>query len=407
MKEKTIVFGVYNLVFSVFLLIGCGATTSTQSLRPLYTVDYPKGMPIDSLVVTPEYQSYTIDENGKAQYLIGSGDVIQITMREIMLAGDKVDIFIEEVTVRPDGNISFNMADNVLANGQTATQLDDNLTTALKVFYRNPMLDVEVKEFNNKTVSLLGALQPLNLLDQKTGQGRYPLKGKLTIVDLVLTAGGTTPSALLNRVKLIREGQSYHIDMAEIFNTGNQHYNVILQDKDVVIVPGSNRLSKKVAVLGEVRNSNVYHFAEGTTLLDGLSSAGGIKDSALREDIRIIRDIDGKPIMFSADFNRIVHDGELDQNMQLENNDIVFVPRNFMGDINQVIATINPLLDLLLLPASYRELYTTGGGLRVDTGEDAATETIFTRPLPGTAGKVVADPEADSKKAKTSETQGE
>lgn len=68
---------------------------------------------------------------------------------------------------------------------------------------------------------------------------------------------------------------------------------------------------------------------------------------------------------------------------------------------------INPLLDLLLLPATYRELYTTGGGLRVDTGEDAATETIFTRPLPGTAGKVVADPEADSKKAKTSETQGE
>ena len=49
------------------------------------------------------------------------------------------------------------------------------------------------------------------------------------------------------------------------------------------------------------------------------------------------------------------------------------------------------LLNVLLIPATYRDLYTTGGGLWVDTGDPAETGATqgFTRPLPGTAGKPV------------------
>ena len=49
--------------------------------------------------------------------------------------------------------------------------------------------------------------------------------------------------------------------------------------------------------------------------------------------------------------------------MALENDDIIFVPRSFIGDVNDVITKIEPLLNILLLPATYRDLYTTGGGL--------------------------------------------
>ena len=46
---------------------------------------------------------------------------------------------------------------------------------------------------------------------------------------------------------------------------------------------------------------------------------------------------------------------------------------------------IEPLLNVLFIPATYRDLYTTGGGLRVDTGDAATTGTTtgFTRLLPG------------------------
>ena len=76
--------------------------------------------------------------------------------------------------------------------------------------------------------------------------------------------------------------------------------------------------------------------------------------------------------------------------MALENDDIIFVPRSFIGDVNDVIAKIEPLLNILLLPATYRDLYTTGGGLRLDTGPPPASTASFTRTLPGT-GKPAGD----------------
>ena len=111
--------------------------------------------------------------------------------------------------------------------------------------------------------------------------------------------------------------------------------------------------------------------------------------------------------MFTVDFKRITSHGDLSQNVVLSNNDIVYVPRSFLGDVNDVITKIEPLLNVLLLPATYRDLYTNGGGLRVDTGEPITTGTTegFTRPLPGTAaGKpVVPAAEEDEERGQQDE----
>jgi len=89
----------------------------------------------------------------------------------------------------------------------------------------------------------------------------------------------------------------------------------------------------------------------------------------------------------------------LQQNVGLKNNDIIYIPRSFMGDVNDVIAKVEPLLDLLLLPSTYRDLYTTGGGLRIDTGEPPATGTtqVFTQPLPGFKPAVPAAEQGEEK----------
>ncbi len=119
-----------------------------------------------------------------------------------------------------------------------------------------------------------------------------------------------------------------------------------------------------------------------------------MKTTALRDDIRIIRPGEVKPEMFNVDIKRITTHGDLEQSVVLDNNDIIFVPRIFRGDVNDVITKIEPLLNVLLIPATHRDLYTTGGGLRVDTGDAAATGTTtgFTRPLPG-VGKLAVSVE--------------
>ncbi|MEW6749516.1 MAG: polysaccharide biosynthesis/export family protein [Candidatus Latescibacterota bacterium] len=325
-----------------------------------------------------------VEVDGKVEYLVGAGDILTVTLRGVELAT-------ERVTVRPDGNISFSLAEDVPAAGLTAAQVDSALTAEVGRFVRLPKVDVEVTEYRSKMVSVLGAMQTVITAGTKTGQGRYPLTGRATVLDMILLAGGTTPDAQLDRVQLVRGTGSYTLNLREVLDTGSLRYNPVLQGDDIVIIPGAAHLSKKVIVLGEVASPDVYLVAGDANLAEALSKAGGLSSNALRDDIRIIRPGADGPRMLTADFGRLTGLADLRQNVALENNDIVYVPRSFLGDVNQVLAKVEPLLEALLLPATFRDLYTTGGGLRMDTGEPPSGATGFTRPLPGTKPAVEED----------------
>jgi protein involved in polysaccharide export with SLBB domain len=362
-------------------MAGCGATAREVTyLVPSDLSELPSLMAIPR---DPSLQSFTLRQ-GAPVYLIGSGDELEIRLRD-------VEVTTEIVPVRSDGNVSFALVENVRAAGRTVAELDSILTVELSKYFRNPKVDIEVVEFNTQVVSLLGAIESVTSASGAriaSGQGRYALKTRTTVLDLILEAGGTTPDAQLNLVRLVRGGRTYRLDIQRVLDTGEKTHNAVLQGNDIVIVPGTDLKSKKVIVLGEVSNSGVYMFSEGVRLMEALGQAGGFTPAAQRDDIRVIRIVDGTPGMFRLNFGRMVV-GDVEQNVSLENDDVVYVPRSFLGDLNDVITRIQPLLSILLLPATYRDLYTTGGGLRIDTGEAQSSVSIFTT-LPGTsAGKAV------------------
>ena len=382
-----------GVLASIAVVVSCTPpkVPQLQSLPPLKITEdafEPARLELDSHLV-----SYT-ERGGYPEYILGPGDVLEITLRE-------VELTTELATVRPDSNISFGLVENVRAGGKTLAELDQDLTAAVGSFIKNPKIDVQVSQYNSKIVSLLGAIESISTSEQQTGQGQYPLTKKTTVLDLILQAGGTTQDAQLNKVQLIRRGETYTLNLQTALS-GDQSHNVILQAEDIIRVLGSGQLNKRVVVVGEVLNGGVYLLTEDATLLDAMGRAGGMAPMALRDDVRVIRSTRAGAKMFAVNFDRITNDLDLRQNVVLENNDIVFVPRSFIGDIAQTLDRIGPLLNILLLPASYRDLYTTGGGLRLDTGEppEAGGSTIFTRALPGTspAGKgVVADEEGSEK----------
>ena len=382
------------------LIAGCTAAPQ-PAIEPL-----PKPKPMtseafdaSSLPVAPELQAYVMVGNVPV-YLLGPGDLLEITLRE-------EEVSFEEILVRPDGNISFSLVENLRAQGLTVTELDSALTAALGHYLRDPKIDIQITEYHSKLVSVLGAILSINTAGKQTGQGRYPLRTRTTVLHLILEAGGTTEDAQLDKVQLIRGGRPYVLNLQRALSTGDQSHNVILQAEDIVVVPGSGQLNKKVVVLGQVAHPNVYMFPEDAYLLDAMSRAGGLAATALRDDIRVIRATSAGPKMFTVNFDRITRHLDLAQNMLLFNNDIVFVPRSFIGDVNEALAKVSPVLDMLLLPASFRDLYTTGGGLRVDTGEppEAGAGTVFTRALPG-AAKAAVPPEEEGDEA-VNETGGD
>lgn len=211
------------------------------------------------------------------------------------------------------------------------------------------------------------------------------------MLDLILMAGGTRHDALLDRVQLIRGARSYQLDIQRVMSTGNQGHNIVLQGEDIITVPGANQRSKKVIVLGEVNAPNVYMCADDARILEALTQAGGVTEAALRDDIRLIRVVDSERKMFSINFQKLTELGDMQQKLALRSDDIVFAPSTFMGDINDVLNKAGPLLSVLLLPATYRDLYSTDGGLRIGTGTPAeGAAATFTRTLPGTIAKPVA-----------------
>ncbi len=134
---------------------------------------------------TPSLRPFT-EINGFPEYLIGPTDVLEVTLLSDVSK-------VEEVEVRPNGRISYSFVEDVQAAGLTPTQLDQVLTAELAKFLRSPKIDLAVIRFNSKRVNLLGAIQAIQTEGTISGQGRYPLKGKTTVLDLILEGGGRYP----------------------------------------------------------------------------------------------------------------------------------------------------------------------------------------------------------------------
>ena len=84
------------------------------------------------------------------------------------------------------------------------------------------------------------------------------------------------------------------------------------------------------------------------TTVGQLIAQVGYNDIAVLDDIRVIRGDARKPEVIPVDIQRFFQYGDRSQDIVLKDNDIVFVPRQRIGDWNAFLAKINPTLTLLL-----------------------------------------------------------
>ncbi len=84
------------------------------------------------------------------------------------------------------------------------------------------------------------------------------------------------------------------------------------------------------------------------TTVGQLIASVGYNGFAVLDDIRVIRGDSRKPEVIPVDIQRLYQYGDRSQDIMLKNNDIVFVPRQRIGDWNAFLEKINPTLNLLL-----------------------------------------------------------
>ena len=123
---------------------------------------------------------------------------------------------------------------------------------------------------------------------------------------------------------------------------------LIKEPKVQVIVKQKAITTQKVLVLGEVKKPGVYPLSPGFTILQAIAGADSYTETAILEDVRIIRGGLAQPVILSSNIERLLKRGDLSQNLLLYDNDIVYLPRQKIGDWNAFFAKIKPTLDILV-----------------------------------------------------------
>jgi polysaccharide biosynthesis/export protein len=167
--------------------------------------------------------------NTLTQYLLGVGDQIAIQVW-------KTPELSVSLPIRPDGKVSIPLLGDVMASGLTAAQLSKQLTEAFTPYVRNPQVTVVV-------------LQPLSadylLRVRITGAVEKPIsinhQQGMTVLDLVLEAGGVSEYARPNNAKLYRKYgdkvEVFPIYLGDILNKGDVSTNYVLAPSDIITVP--------------------------------------------------------------------------------------------------------------------------------------------------------------------------
>ncbi len=282
----------------------------------------------------------TID--GNPQYRIGPLDILEINSR----VGEAVTK--TTVTVNGLGKINYSFLDDLKVSGLSPTQLDALLSKELSAYIRKPRIDVMVKEYKSKKALALGEFSILRGgLSSMSGSGVIYLKGKTTLMDFIALAHGYTVKGDIRRLKLIRKGKTYVINMYDLIARGNENLNIIIDAGDTVDIPELPIVGEQVFVMGEVRDQGVYDLKDARDLLSAIALAGKFTDVAKEQNTLIVRATEPgkKPLVMMANVEALLERADLSQNIKLRDGDLVYVPRMVIGDLNKWIRNLDPLLD--------------------------------------------------------------
>jgi polysaccharide export outer membrane protein len=140
------------------------------------------------------------------------------------------------VTVRPDGRISVPLVEDVLAAGKSPAELAKEVEQVLSRVVRDPAVTVIVTSFQG----VYG--DQIRIVGEATRPQAVPFRQNMTVLDVMIQAGGLTDFADGNAAVLVRGaegGKQYSIRLKDLLKRGDITANVQVRPGDIIIVPQS------------------------------------------------------------------------------------------------------------------------------------------------------------------------
>lgn len=163
------------------------------------------------------------------QYILGPTDVVTVSVWR----NDDLSI---SVPIRPDGKISVPLVGDVQASGRAPEELASSIRTSLTEYIREPQVSVVVTsmgshEFTDR-VRVTGAVRQAISIPHRSG---------MTVLDILLSAGGGNEFAALNNAMLYRklDGEivAIPVRLGDILNKGQVETNYSMRPGDILTIP--------------------------------------------------------------------------------------------------------------------------------------------------------------------------
>ena len=158
-------------------------------------------------------------------YLLGPEDVLKVAVW-------KDEHLTQETVVRPDGMITFPLIGDVVASGRTVDDVRNEIAKRLIKYIPNPNVTVTVLKVLSYRIYVLGRVNK---------PGEYQVGHHTDVLQALSMAGGLTPYAAENDIKVIRRNgldeQVFPFRYGDAQKGRDLRQNILLQRGDLVMVP--------------------------------------------------------------------------------------------------------------------------------------------------------------------------
>lgn len=236
-------------------------------------------------------QPLSVDTQGIRNYLLGPGDVVDVRV----LFQSELNAMVE---VDSDGNLSSLpfLETPIPAKCRNEKEVQKDIARAYAKYLKNPQVSVRITERKSRPpATITGAVrQPTRVLMQRT----------VRLNELIASAEGTTERAsgtiqIMHTVPLMcpqpgQEAEAAPIDENQVplevvkladLKAGKPEANPVIRPGDFVIVTEA----ELIYVTGSVLTPQALYLTDNLTVQRALAAAGGVKNEAKMNDVRIYR----------------------------------------------------------------------------------------------------------------------
>jgi protein involved in polysaccharide export with SLBB domain/capsule polysaccharide export protein KpsE/RkpR len=144
----------------------------------------------------------------------------------------------ETITVRPDGRISLQFAQEVMAAGLTPAELADILTEKYSIEFVDPKITVFVRTYGGQLAYVDGEVAKPHMLNL------HEIGADITVSQSIALAGGLKNTARRHEVRVIRLKADKKpfvipVNLDKVWNGTDISQDIVLQPYDIVYVPKS------------------------------------------------------------------------------------------------------------------------------------------------------------------------